>query len=109
MLDRVIEMVLIKELLCTSRRKCVMPFRFHNSKLAATLLLSLVLAFGSTSMAASAAKKVSIIFADFSERSGLLFVAKDQGFFAEHVLDADIVQVRGQYAPLTSLFLMLSR
>jgi ABC-type nitrate/sulfonate/bicarbonate transport system substrate-binding protein len=86
-----------------------MPIRFHNSRLGATLLLLLVLAVGSTAMAASAAKKISIIFADFSERSGLLFVAKDQGFFAEHGLDADIVQVRGQYAPLTSLFLMLSR
>ena len=41
-----------------------MPFRFYNSRLAATLLLSLVLAFGSTAMAGSAAKKVSIIFAD---------------------------------------------
>ena len=66
-----------------------MLFRFHNSRLAATLLLSLVLALGLTAMAASAAKKVTIIFADFSERSGLLFVAKDQGFFAEQGLDAD--------------------
>jgi hypothetical protein len=53
-----------------------------------------LLAIGSTAMAASAAKKVSIIFADFSERSGLLFFAKDQGFFAGQGLDADIVQVR---------------
>ncbi len=72
-----------------------MPFRFHNSRLGATLLLLLVLAVGSTAMAASAAKNVSIIFADFSERSGLLFVAKDQGFFAEHGLDADMCKCEG--------------
>jgi ABC-type nitrate/sulfonate/bicarbonate transport system substrate-binding protein len=66
-----------------------MRFRFHNSILTATLLLLLLLAMGSMAMAATATKKVSIIFADFSERSGLLFVAKDQGFFAEHGLDAE--------------------
>jgi hypothetical protein len=38
---------------------------------------------GSTATAATGTKKVSIIFADFSERSGFLFVAKDQSFFAE--------------------------
>jgi ABC-type nitrate/sulfonate/bicarbonate transport system substrate-binding protein len=80
-----------------------MLFRFHYSRLTATLLLSLVLALDSTAMAASAAKKVSIIFADFSERSGLLFVAKDQGFFAEHGLDADIVQVRSGPVAISAL------
>lgn len=76
---------------------------FHNSRLAATLLLSLVLALGSTAMAASTPAKVSIIFADFSERSGLLFVAKDQGFFAEQGLDADIVQVRSGPVAISAL------
>jgi ABC-type nitrate/sulfonate/bicarbonate transport system substrate-binding protein len=80
-----------------------MLFRFHNSRATATLLLSLLLAIGSTAMAASATKKVSIIFADFSERSGLLFVAKDQGFFAGQGLEADIVQVRSGPVAISAL------
>ena len=81
-----------------------MPFRFYNSSLTITLVLSLLLAMGSTVLAASSAtKKVSIIFADFSERSGLLFVAKDQEFFAEHGLDADIVQVRSGPVAISAL------
>ncbi len=39
-------------------------------------------------------KRIALVFADFSERSGLLFVAKDQHFFEEQGLDADVVQVR---------------
>jgi NitT/TauT family transport system substrate-binding protein len=67
-------------------------------------VLSLLTAMSSTAMAASSAtKKVSIIFADFSERSGLLFVAKDQGFFADHGLDADIVQVRSGPVAISAL------
>lgn len=46
------------------------------------------------SMAATPNKRVALVFADFSERSGFLFVAKDQGFFEEQGLDADVVQVR---------------
>src|SRR5918995_3398862 len=80
-----------------------MPFRFYNFSLPITLGLSLLLAMGSTAIASSAAKKVSIIFADFSERSGLLFVAKDQGFFAEQGLDADIVQVRSGPVAISAL------
>ena len=38
-------------------------------------------------------KRVRILFADFSERMGLFFVAKDQRFFEEQGLDADLVQV----------------
>src|SRR5688572_26491327 len=38
-------------------------------------------------------KRVRILFADFSERMGLFFVAKDQHFFEEQGLDADLVQV----------------
>ena len=59
-----------------------MRFRFDNLRLNPALLL-LLLAMGSTANGRSATKKVSTIFADFSERSGLLFIAKDQGFFAE--------------------------
>jgi NitT/TauT family transport system substrate-binding protein len=44
--------------------------------------------------AATPAKKVTLVFADFSERAGLLFVAKDQRFFEEQGLDVDVVQVR---------------
>jgi ABC-type nitrate/sulfonate/bicarbonate transport system substrate-binding protein len=80
-----------------------MLFRFHNSRATATLLASLLLAIASTAMAASATKKVSIIFADFSERSGLLFVAKDQGFFAGQGLEADIVQVRSGPVAISAL------
>ena len=39
-------------------------------------------------------KRVRILFADFSERMGLFFVAKDQRFFEEQGLDADLVQVQ---------------
>ncbi len=39
-------------------------------------------------------KRIALVFADFSERSGFLFVAKDQHFFEEQGLDADVVQVR---------------
>src|ERR1044071_6097826 len=40
---------------------------------------------------AAANKKVTIIFAYFSERAGLVFVAKDQRFFDEQGLDVDVV------------------
>jgi NitT/TauT family transport system substrate-binding protein/sulfonate transport system substrate-binding protein len=43
--------------------------------------------------AATPARKVRILFADFSERMGLFFVAKDQRFFEEQGIDADLVQV----------------
>ena len=39
-------------------------------------------------------KRVRILFADFSERMGLFFVAKEMRFFEEQGLDAQIVQVR---------------
>lgn len=44
--------------------------------------------------AAAPAEKATLIFADFSERAGILFVAKDQRFFEEQGLDVDVVQVR---------------
>ena len=44
--------------------------------------------------AATPTKKVTLVFADFSERAGLLFVAKDQRFFEEQGLDVEVVQVR---------------
>src|SRR5687767_437911 len=105
MLDRVIEMVFSpRNCSRLSRRKCVMPFRFHTWSLTITFALSLLPAMGSTTMAASSAtNKVSIIFADFSERSALLFVAKDHSFFAQQGLDADIVQVRSGPVAISAL------
>jgi ABC-type nitrate/sulfonate/bicarbonate transport system substrate-binding protein len=48
----------------------------------------------SLAWAAVPTKKATLIFADFSERAGILFVAKDQRFFEEQGLDVDVVQVR---------------
>ena len=56
--------------------------------------LAIGLSFVSIATAATPAKKVTLVFADFSERAGLLFVAKDQHFFEEQGLDVDVVQVR---------------
>jgi ABC-type nitrate/sulfonate/bicarbonate transport system substrate-binding protein len=47
--------------------------------------------------------KVFITFADFSERTGLVFVAKDQRFFEQYGLDADIVQVRSGPIAISAL------
>ncbi|MGH8679548.1 MAG: ABC transporter substrate-binding protein, partial [Burkholderiales bacterium] len=53
----------------------------------------LICALGSAASAATPTRKVRILFADFSERMGLFFVAKDQRYFEEQGLDADLVQV----------------
>ncbi len=75
----------------------------YRARIAAGLFLSIVLALTSTALAASANKKVSIIFADFSERTGLFFVAKDQRFFEEQGVDADIIQVRSGPVAIAAL------
>jgi ABC-type nitrate/sulfonate/bicarbonate transport system substrate-binding protein len=49
--------------------------------------------FSATASAATPPKRVRILFADFSERMGLFFIAKDQRFFDEQGIDADLVQV----------------
>jgi ABC-type nitrate/sulfonate/bicarbonate transport system substrate-binding protein len=60
----------------------------------------LTIAFGITLFLVSAAEaaisdnRLAIVSADFSERAGLFFVAKDQRFFEEQGVDADVVQVR---------------
>jgi NitT/TauT family transport system substrate-binding protein len=54
--------------------------------------LAILLIFPSD--AATPNKRVALVFADFSERTGFLFVAKDQRFFEEQGLEADVVQVR---------------
>jgi ABC-type nitrate/sulfonate/bicarbonate transport system substrate-binding protein len=66
------------------------------------LAWTLVLSLSSVGLAAPN-KKVAIIFADFSERAGLFFVAKDQRFFEEHGVDADVVQVRSGPVAVSAL------
>jgi len=58
------------------------------------LICAIVHRLGFAATAASPNKKLSLVFADFSERASLLFVAKDQHFFEEQGVDMDIVQVR---------------
>jgi len=53
--------------------------------------------------AATPTEKVTLVFADFSERAGLLFVAKDQRFFEEQGLDVDVVQVRSGPIAISAL------
>ena len=69
--------------------------------------LSVALVIGLTSVsfanAATPTKKVTLVFADFSERAGLLFVAKDQRFFEEQGLDVDVVQVRSGPIAISAL------
>jgi ABC-type nitrate/sulfonate/bicarbonate transport system substrate-binding protein len=47
----------------------------------------------SSAGAATPMKRVRLLFADFSERMGICFVAKDQRFFEENGLEVDLVQV----------------
>jgi len=65
-------------------------------KLSVALVVGLMINSFEVSFANAAAptRKVTLVFADFSERAGLLFVAKDQRFFEEQGLDVDVVQVR---------------
>ncbi|MBI4524336.1 MAG: ABC transporter substrate-binding protein [Deltaproteobacteria bacterium] len=67
------------------------------------LFLAQFLAVLCPSYALASPQKIVIAFADFSERSGLLFVAKDQRFFEEQGLDAQIVQVRSGPIALSAL------
>jgi ABC-type nitrate/sulfonate/bicarbonate transport system substrate-binding protein len=57
------------------------------------IALTIILCLGTVASAATPAQRVRILFADFSERMGLFFVARDQHFFEEQGLEADIVQV----------------
>jgi ABC-type nitrate/sulfonate/bicarbonate transport system substrate-binding protein len=65
--------------------------------------LALVAITVTPAVAAAPNKKVTIIFADFSERAGLVFVAKDQRFLEEQGLDSDIVQVRSGPVAISAL------
>jgi ABC-type nitrate/sulfonate/bicarbonate transport system substrate-binding protein len=65
--------------------------------------LAVVISISSMALAAAPNKKVVIIFADFSERAGVFFVAKDQRFFEEQGVDADVVQVRSGPVAVSAL------
>ena len=58
------------------------------------ITLAIIHSLGFAALAATPNRKLSLVFADFSERAGLLFVAKDQHFFEEQGVDVDVVQVR---------------
>lgn len=58
------------------------------------VLLFSVLFSSSLVDAASAPRRIVIVFAGFDERTGVLFVAKDHRLFEEEGLEADIVQAR---------------
>ncbi len=59
-----------------------------------TGVLIVTAAMAANTVAATPNKNIAILFADFSERAGIAFVAKDQHFFEEQGLDCDIVQGR---------------
>jgi ABC-type nitrate/sulfonate/bicarbonate transport system substrate-binding protein len=59
--------------------------------------------FADQTAAAVAARKTTLLFADFSERAGLVFVAHDQRLFEEQGLDVDIVQVRSGPVAISAL------
>ena len=73
------------------------------SMLKVCLFLSLAVLLAPAAFGAPSAKKVVITFADFSERTGLLFVAKDQRFFEERGLQAEVVQVRSGPIAISAL------
>ena len=73
------------------RRLSISIQRILCRALGVGLLLSLI---SPVSEAATPTHKVVFIFADSSERPGVLFVAKDQRFFEEQGLYADVVWVR---------------
>jgi ABC-type nitrate/sulfonate/bicarbonate transport system substrate-binding protein len=52
---------------------------------------------------ATSNQKIVLTYADFSERTGLFFVAKDQRFFEERALEAEVVQVRSGPIAISAL------
>ena len=74
----------------------------YLAKVSSSILLG-ALVTASSAHAATPDKKIAIMFADFSERAGTVFVAKDQHFFDEQGLDADIVQVRSGPVAISAL------
>ena len=68
-----------------------------------TGVLIVTAAMAANVVAATPGRKIAILFADFSERAGIAFVAKDQHFFEEQGLDSDIVQVRSGPVAISAL------
>ena len=66
-------------------------------------ILVVAIVTASNALAAAPGKKIAILFADFSERAGIVFVAKDQHFFEEQGLDSDVVQVRSGPVAISAL------
>ncbi|HEY7167162.1 MAG TPA: ABC transporter substrate-binding protein [Candidatus Binatia bacterium] len=62
-----------------------------------------VLTWTQPSLSATPNRKLTIIFADFSERAGIVFVAKEQRFFDEQGVDVDVVQVRSGPVAISAL------
>jgi NitT/TauT family transport system substrate-binding protein len=69
----------------------------------ASFLAVLVLSFGLFEAKALALSKVILTFASFSEREGVLFVAKDHNFFRKYDLDAEIIYVATGAVALSAL------
>jgi NitT/TauT family transport system substrate-binding protein len=66
-------------------------------------LFFLILIFSPFAAAAVPPQKVVFAFASLNEKPSSLFVAKDQGFFEEQGLDAQIVQVRNGPIAISAL------
>ena len=66
-------------------------------------IVALLLSINAAVHAAAANKKIVVIFADFSERMGLFFVAKDQRLFEEQGVDVELVQVRSGPIAISAL------
>ncbi len=77
--------------------------RAASHALATALFFSLLFLSPLSPSADPLTQKVVITFADFSERTGILFVAKDQRFFEERGLEAEIVQVRSGPIAISAL------
>jgi ABC-type nitrate/sulfonate/bicarbonate transport system substrate-binding protein len=75
---------------------------FHfQIRLTIALAINLLVACAADAVAYD--RRVAIVSADFSERAGLFFVAKDQRFFEEQGVDADIIQVRSGPIAISAL------
>ncbi len=67
------------------------------------LLLAQLATFVCNSDAASPIQKIVIVFAGFNERNSFLYVAKDQHFFDQQGLQAEVVQVRSGPVAISAL------
>ena len=74
-----------------------------KTRLSAFLLSLIAGSFGFSGGSAVALNQVVITFASFSEREGILFVAKDANFFRKRDLDAEIVYVPTGSVALSAL------